>query len=380
MIDLRALYVQKRKQTRIKAKSGFAPDGDCKPPKPDRKIIAASDVYFEGAQKLGIEFEDPLSTTNTTAETECLPKHMNNGTCLDQKIVVNLRSFLISRKGVIPKVDSPTDIVQSAIKETGCDAESCMLSQREVVEHLSNEMGGTEAHNEIKKTAKKLKPKGPKDNFSWLNNSDIDDTLRNWADEYTDFYPYCFCMMDFERPLDPSWPKGSLASIKIADLIEGRAAIEGQSPRPFRRMACVLNTDTSTGRGKHWVCLFMNCQPDAQWTIEYFNSSGNPPTKEINAWVAKVLPEFNAMDMKYGPKLGTKFIFYNVQHQRSRTECGMYSLFYIRARLNGIPIEAFNTKRVADEHMKDFRSHIFSKEDLETTIQKIKTNWGFFKC
>lgn len=343
----------------------------------DKRIVAASDDYFEGARALGIEFELPLSTTNTTNKTECMPKHIENGTCLTPNIVLNLQSYLVSRKGIVPKNNNAKEIVDHAIKATGCDAESCMLSQREVIDHLSKTLGDDAMH-EIKTVSNKLKPIGPKDTTAWLANDHIDEVLNAWVDEYSDFYPYCFCMMDFAAPLDPSWHKGSIEEVRIKDLIEGKIGINGKPPRPFRRMACVLNTDVSTGRGKHWVCLFMNCPKDDQWTIEYFNSSGNPPTKEINSWVARVLPEFNAMDQKYGPKLGTKFVYYNVQHQRSRSECGMYCLFYIRARLNGVPVHTFNTKRVADGDMQNFRTHVFSKEDLVKVMDDVKHSWGIW--
>jgi len=49
------------------------------------------------------------------------------------------------------------------------------------------------------------------------------------------------------------------------------------------------------------------------------------------------------------------------RHQRGDTECGVYSLYYIRQRLEGTPARWFATDTVPDDAMIKFRKHLFSK-------------------
>ena len=51
----------------------------------------------------------------------------------------------------------------------------------------------------------------------------------------------------------------------------------------------------------------------------------------------------------------------SVAHQRSQTECGPYSLYYIRRRLEGAPVETFTDPkvRISDEAMEEFRRYLF---------------------
>jgi hypothetical protein len=52
----------------------------------------------------------------------------------------------------------------------------------------------------------------------------------------------------------------------------------------------------------------------------------------------------------------------DVRHQDSQTECGLYILFYIRARLEGRPCAEFARSRIPDAAMAEFRSHVFREE------------------
>ena len=49
----------------------------------------------------------------------------------------------------------------------------------------------------------------------------------------------------------------------------------------------------------------------------------------------------------------------DMDHQESRTECGLYALFYIRRRLEGTPLSFFEERPVPDEAMTAFRQHVF---------------------
>lgn len=52
----------------------------------------------------------------------------------------------------------------------------------------------------------------------------------------------------------------------------------------------------------------------------------------------------------------------DVRHQNSRTECGVYTLYFIRSRLEGRPYSEFRSGRIPDEAMTEFRRHVFRGE------------------
>jgi len=71
-----------------------------------------------------------------------------------------------------------------------------------------------------------------------------------------------------------------------------------------------------------------------------------------------------------------------VKHQKSKSECGVYSLFYVWARLNGVPPEKFTANIVPDELMFEFRQHIFAgssmqggKFDWDEYQKKVNIKW-----
>ena len=49
----------------------------------------------------------------------------------------------------------------------------------------------------------------------------------------------------------------------------------------------------------------------------------------------------------------------DMDHQESQTECGLYALYYIRRRLEGVPYAFFFEQLVPDAAMTAFRAHVF---------------------
>jgi hypothetical protein len=199
---------------------------------------------------------------------------------------------------------------------------------------------------------KNFKAKGPRDTLALLSNYDIDGTLQRWGRVFTDFFPCPFAMMDFDSNGD------MFGEISFPNLLKGRAVANlgagMQSRGPFKCFGCVVNTDVSSGPGKHWVAVFVDCR-DAVWTVEYFNSVGRPPPRPMVAWMERTRSELESFR---GGEVNTVSVT-DVDHQESQTECGLYSLYYIRRRLEGTPFAFFETKLIPDDAMTLFRKHIF---------------------
>jgi hypothetical protein len=115
----------------------------------------------------------------------------------------------------------------------------------------------------------------------------------------------------------------------------------------------VMNTDVRTGGGIHWFSLFCDFRTNP-CTVEYFNSSGNKPVKQIQDWLIKT--EENLKSAGHNAKV---VILSGNSMQKSETECGLYSLYYIWNRINEVPAQNFQVAKVPDSMMYAFRKQCF---------------------
>lgn len=250
--------------------------------------------------------------------------------------------------------------VAEAAARVGCpsdDGGACVLRARPFQRFAAERGVSTRALAAELET--RYKAVGPRDTRAQLSNFNIDDTLRRWAaTSFPDFYPCPFAMMDFDDTRE------EFAVVDLVGVLEGREAADlgpalGRVARPSKTFACVVNTDYSTGPGKHWVAVFVDCRGPGPWTVEYFNSTGRPPPRPMVAWLERTRARLAA---HRGPPGAAVEVVTDVNHQEGRTECGIYSLFYIRRRLEGTPIDFFRGMRIADDAMTAFRPHVFRRQ------------------
>jgi hypothetical protein len=197
-----------------------------------------------------------------------------------------------------------------------------------------------------------FKAAGPRDSLALLSNFNIDETLQRWARIYPRFFPCPFAMIDFDRNGD------LFGTVDLPAVLAGRVAADlgpahGKVRRPCDTFGCVVNTDPSHLGGHHWFAMFVDCRAEP-WTVEYFNSVGSPPPKPIVGWQERTRAALAALGKQVRAVIAT-----DLDHQDSQTECGLYSLYYIRRRLEGVPHTFFATERIPDAAMTEFRKHIF---------------------
>lgn len=243
----------------------------------------------------------------------------------------------------IKKVTGKYDINEALVtlkEQTGCDTESCALKKtfpRSVVE---------------KELERRFKVQGPRNSTQLLSNFDIDNTLTRWALEFDFFFPCPFAMMDFDKTHE------SFSVVSIPEVFKGEYVLKLADMHIKRKntcFACVVNTDISTGPGKHWTAAFVDMRSNIA-SVEYFNSVANPPVKAMTIWMERTKNEM------IQSKLFDSVISIPVtttDHQQDDTECGVYSLYYIRCRLEGKPYTFFQDKPIADKYMTEFRKFLF---------------------
>jgi hypothetical protein len=229
---------------------------------------------------------------------------------------------------------TPVEVIAEAKKITGCKTEKCVISHSKVATKIN-----------MAQELNRLKYEGPV-NDQLLSNVNIDATMNQWKSKFGTFFPYNFNMVDYKshrfRDGRVENVPDTLFTINMADL----------RTKGVTMAACIINSDKYTGNGKHWMALLVDLKSK---TIEFFNSGGNPPHV---AWVDWMVKTRNELGDDYELiKVST------IRHQKSKTECGVYSLFYVWSRLNGIPAKFFIDNPIGDEHMFHFRQHLFSRGD-----------------
>jgi len=278
----------------------------------------------------------------------------NNGFCSSGEIVNKLMDFIIEKSLETPlkkPLENPLEkqkkIEESNVLKTlkdkyNCNTEECVLKQYDIKEYIS-------PHIIEENIQKNFKPEGPKCNKEWLSNINIDNVLSQMKKKYENkrFLHIPFQMRDFMKN-----------NTELAQLNWSKMYNNG-----YRTFGTVINTDYSTGNGIHWFAIFGDFQPENDYyTIEYFNSSGELPLPEISFWMKKLRNELEEDDQfKNSGKEIKDIIVTRIINQKSSSECGLYSLYYIISRLDGIPFTWFKTNRVPDEKMYLFRQYLFRK-------------------
>jgi len=288
----------------------------------------------------------------TTNKGECAD-FINGGICSD----TNILNAVVLAFNDGDDNNKPIDqILNKAKEELNCNSEYCIVTHPEfkkfaIQSHIiSNDI--------LNSNLKRFKIKGPRNSTNWLSNYDIDKTLQDWACKFEDFFPCPFAMIDFDRTND------ALNRYNLANIYLGKypkMTILGNIKIPYRTFGCAINTDISTGSGKHWMVLFVDMRGNAEWTIEFFNSAGNGPQKSIVRWMQRTKNELELLIKNINRNIKVTIVpIYKIEHQESNTECGLYTLFYIRCRLEHVPYSRFlEGSEIPDESMIEFRKHCF---------------------
>lgn len=235
---------------------------------------------------------------------------------------------------------SGDDPVEEAKEKLHCGTERCVVERA----------GAAGVPGAARDLATRFKVKGNRGN-ALLSNTQIDAVMGQFGVQFPDFFPFNFNMKNYASK---SFRNGkvldkpdTLATIQWSDLVAGN--VNGVK---YTRCGCVINTDVYDGDGKHWMALFADASTA---TVEFFNSSGNAPGPEWINWLVKTKSQMELT----GSRAASIIRVTSIRHQKSKSECGVYSLFYIWARLNGVPAEYFSQRPVPDQYMFEFRQHIF---------------------
>jgi hypothetical protein len=171
-----------------------------------------------------------------------------------------------------------------------------------------------------------FKPKMTLKNDSWLSTNDINQVLQQYEDNYN-FKFLGAVPSDFYK----------ITKINYNDMYL------------YNKIGLVFNLDDHTQNGSHWVALLID---NTLKTIEYYDSAGKYPNKNIQNFINK-LYNFFKKTIEYKIKYNT------TQHQFKNTECGVYAIHFIIKRIIGVSFDIICTNKIPDEQMTIFRYYIF---------------------
>jgi hypothetical protein len=257
------------------------------------------------------------------------------------------KSGVCSAQSTIKKIAEHLDIPGNLKPEEKIEAAKEILNVETEAEVLKKIAGKIpEAHRDLKE---RFKMEGPADSTALFNNNHIDETLSSWEKRWPDFHHIGFQFIDF---MDDDANNNELKKLTTPGYITSLYN------KGIRTISCVLNTDVHTGPGKHWICVFIDMRGD-KWTVEYFNSSGNPPAYKdwtITKWANSVIDKLRELN----PSKKTDFIYVcKLQLQYSNTECGPYCMYYIYNRLKNKPYDKFSYGDIPDDKVTKFRKMLF---------------------
>lgn len=178
---------------------------------------------------------------------------------------------------------------------------------------------------------------------SWLSNYDIDDVMDQYEYYFSEFKFLGPSPIDFDSIIGGDqcvWEE--LCKFKLKEYID----------KGIKYIGICFNLDNHDEPGSHWVTSFIDI-PGRQ--IYYFDSTGDPSPKEVKKLVIRIMNQGTENKMKFKFQENSPFV-----HQKSNTECGMYSLYFIIYMLLYRNFNIFKTKRIPDEEMKYLRTILFN--------------------
>lgn len=126
----------------------------------------------------------------------------------------------------------------------------------------------------------------------------------------------------------------------------------------------VFNLDDHDEPGSHWVSMYIDTHNSV---IYYYDSALNEIPPEVIRFKDNVIDQ----GKKLTKPISFQFLHNKKRHQKSNTECGMYSLFFITTFLTGETkikqnmtiqdkIHLFSKTRVPDKYVEQYRNIYFN--------------------
>lgn len=176
----------------------------------------------------------------------------------------------------------------------------------------------------------------------WLDSNDIKNVMIQYQEAFPDFVflgPY---PIDFASP-DPYEKDTTKCLIEeMCNLNLDKEEVKGK-----KYIGIVFNLDSHDKGGSHWVAAFIDILKNKCY---YFDSYGMRPPNQIYRFMQWLTIQEPTMELA---RNGARF-------QRSKSECGMFCMYFIATLLYGHSYEPFCVGRPPDSLMFKMRKWMYS--------------------
>lgn len=292
---------------------------------------------------------------NKIDDTRCAPtKKYKDGSCFEYNSLVKIASAYNKKYNNDIKItNDKKDLVKQLETKLSkhCDEQTCWLKQSFTREIIDKNMRNT------------FRPQGPNEKNGWLSTINIDQVMEQYHKKYPNFLYLGTVPSDFEE-----LPILGFQNMDFNHLLKKKYKI-----------GMVINLDEHDQNGSHWVALYANLKNNQ---VYFFDSFAKKPIKKIKNFIMKIIKflfkkEFGKeIPLKYVEKAMDKknkfsdslkhelnkidYRYNQIQHQRSNTECGVYSMNFILRLLQGDTFDEITNNPVKDETMEKCRKVYFT--------------------
>lgn len=284
----------------------------------------------------------------------CAPERVSTGspTCFtssELKIIAKDLNNHVDDARQKVRLDQPKNKLHSDIRkrlESFCNEEHCWLEQSFL------------KHDHRKVLEKSFRPKKPRTWYNnprtWLNTFDILHVMRQYERLHKDFAFLGVFPIDFRNHYSSGFCVGdSLCTFTVKEFLAKKKTHFG----------IVLNLDTHTMPGSHWVSVYCNLNPKRpNFGFYYYDSVSSPPGKEVVSFAREVEEEVKQL---FPPKVAQKFVLdYNkVQKQFKNTECGVFSIVFLTQMLKQIDFAYVCAHMRKDDKINEIRDIIYRPQN-----------------
>lgn len=213
-----------------------------------------------------------------------------------------------------------------------CDSQKCW-SEQKFVDQMK-----MAAREEFQKYT--FRPDGPEGKFEWLNTLNINDVMVQSEKIYPEFKFLGTVPIDFDK-----FERFGIKNLDFNELLNNGK----------HKLGTVFNLDRHDQPGSHWVGMYSDIK---NGEVYFFDSYGTRPDRRIRILMRRIA---NYCAKQLGIK-DVKVNYNKIRHQYGNSECGVYSINFIKRMLKGESFDEICNSKTPDKKVNKCRNVYFRNE------------------
>lgn len=306
---------------------------------------------------------------NSTSKNYCSPViERNNGTCLSKltliKLIIIWNTANINDKIIYKKtftIHKLWNLLNDKMKYI-CKNNNDICWYDSLIK-MSKDYNIKKNINDLKN--KELRPEKPiewnKDPHEWLSNFDIENVMNQYQNNKS--FKYVFLGV---FPIDFA-VKNSSNKCMYSDFCN--IDIKKYINYKKKFIGLITNLDKHNQSGSHWTSIFIVIDPKLKSYGAYYYDS---TAKNIPSYILDFLNNIKSQLLSIYPNIPFNFYYNKKQHQKSNTECGVFSITFQIRWLNLLKKnkdsnfnDVINNPYLNDNSMYKMRDFLFRPNNIK---------------